>query len=147
MQNIILSIITLENVNDSQKLTLIKGIREKLNDSKGINDKVENALGLCGEFQSNMDDLQNQINDLESNLEDLQHDFSNFEDNNFEDLEPRIYDLEKESDELKDKIEDLRTSFNFVANSIETESPLSIAEELDFLIKLLIKKVSLMKKK
>ena len=117
MQNIILSVIALENVNDSQKLTLIKGICEKLNDSKGIEDKVEKALKLCGEFQSNLDNLQDQINDLESDIdglksdiddlessfEDLQHDFDNLEvgGENCEELESKLNNLEEGSDKLK----------------------------------------------
>lgn len=114
MQNVILSIIALENVNDSQKLALIKEICEKLSNSR---DEEEKALKLCGEFQSNLDNLQDQINGLESNIdglksdvddlessfEDLQHDFDNLEvgGENCEELESKINDLEEGSDKLK----------------------------------------------
>lgn len=117
MQNIILSVIALENVNDSQKLTLIKGICEKLNDSKGIEDKVENALRLCGEFQSNLDNLQDRIDDLESNLndfEDLQRDFNDLE-SNFEDLQSDFDNLEVDNgvfEDLESKMSNLEEGSN-----------------------------------
>lgn len=117
MQNIILSVIALENVNDSQKLALIKEICEKLNDSKGIEDKVENALRLCGEFQSNLDNLQDRIDDLESNLndfEDLQRDFNDLE-SNFEDLQSDFDNLEVDNrvfEDLESKMSNLEEGSN-----------------------------------
>lgn len=106
MQNIILSVIALENVNDSQKLALIKEICEKLSNSR---DEEEKALKLCSEFQSNLDNLQDQINDLksdiddlESSFEDLQNDFDNLEADGgvFEELESKMGDLEERSNKL-----------------------------------------------
>lgn len=113
IQNIILSVIALENVNDSQKLALIKEICEKLNNSR---DEEEKALKLCGAFQSDLTDIQNQINDLESdidglksdiddlesNFEDLQNDFDNLEVDNkdYEELESKMGDLEERSNKL-----------------------------------------------
>lgn len=118
MQNIILSVIALENVNDSQKLALIKEICEKLSNSR---DEEEKALKLCGEFQSNLDNLQDQINDLKSNVDDLKRDSDRFEsdidglESSFEDLQNDFDNLEVDSgvfEELESKMGDLEEKFN-----------------------------------
>lgn len=111
MQNIILSVIALENVNDSQKLALIKEICEKLSDSK---DEEEKALKLCGVFQSDLTDIQNQINDLESDIDDLKSDIDNLE-SNFEDLQNDFDNLEvdnKDYEELESKMSNLEEGSN-----------------------------------
>lgn len=124
MQNIILSVIALENVNDSQKLALIKEICEKLSNSR---DEEEKALKLCGAFQSDLTDFQNQINGLESGINDLKSDIDDLE-SSFEDLQNDFNNLEvgnEDYEELESEVNDLKSS---------------MTEKLYFLTKLLIKK-------
>lgn len=124
MQNIILSVIALENVNDSQKLALIKEICEKLSNSRN---EEEKALKLCGEFQSDLTYFQDQINDLKSDIDDHKSDIDDLE-SSFEDLQNDFDNLEVDGgafEELESKMGDLESS---------------MTGKLYFLTKLLIKK-------
>jgi len=116
MNEIINKVLSLD-INDSEKVSLIKGIvelSEKLNpDHFATKDELEELRDSISNLESDLDDLRNdmenfdkdQINDLERKVDDIESKISDLE---YLDIEENIGKLEEKDEELGKKIIELK---------------------------------------